>query len=82
MKDAPRRLAQGLILLYEDRDLLVVDKPAGLLSIAAGSERDKTAHWILSDYLRKKGEQRRAAVIHRLDRETSGVMIFAKSEAV
>jgi 23S rRNA pseudouridine1911/1915/1917 synthase len=71
-----------LVLLYEDRDLLVVDKPGGLLSIAAGSEREKTAYWILAEYLRKKGEKRRPAVVHRLDRETSGVMIFAKSEAV
>ncbi|WP_010259522.1 RluA family pseudouridine synthase [Treponema primitia] len=78
----PRRLSQGLLLLYEDRDLLVVDKPAGLLSIAAGAERDKTAYWILSEYLRKKGEKRRPAVVHRLDRETSGVMIFAKSDTV
>jgi 23S rRNA pseudouridine1911/1915/1917 synthase len=78
----PRRLAQGLVLLYEDRDLLVVDKPPGLLSIAAGAEREKTAYWILSEYLRKKGEKRRAAVVHRLDRETSGVMIFAKSEEI
>lgn len=74
-----RRLSQGLILLYEDRDILVVDKPSGLLSIASGTERTKTAHWILSAYLRKKGEQRQAAVVHRLDRDTSGVMLFAKS---
>jgi 23S rRNA pseudouridine1911/1915/1917 synthase len=78
----PRRLHQGLVLLHEDRDLLVVDKPAGLLSIAAGAEREKTAYWILSEYLRKKGEKRRPAVVHRLDRETSGVMLFAKSDAV
>jgi 23S rRNA pseudouridine1911/1915/1917 synthase len=79
----PRRhLAQGLILLYEDRDILAVDKPAGLLSIASETEREKTAYWILSEYLRKKGEKRRVAVVHRLDRDTSGVMIFAKSANV
>jgi 23S rRNA pseudouridine1911/1915/1917 synthase len=78
----PRKLSHGLVLLYEDRDLLVVDKPPGLLSIAAGAEREKTVYRILSEYLRKKGEKRRPAVVHRLDRETSGVMIFAKSDAV
>ena len=78
----PRRLALGLSLLYEDRDLLVVDKPAGLLSISAGSERQRTAYWVLAEYLRRKGEKRRPAVVHRLDRDTSGVMLFAKSEAV
>jgi 3-deoxy-D-manno-octulosonate 8-phosphate phosphatase KdsC-like HAD superfamily phosphatase len=78
----PRRLAQGLTLVYEDSDILVVDKPTGLLSTATGTERDRTAYWILAEYLRKKGEKRRPAVVHRLDRETSGVMIFAKSGAV
>jgi 23S rRNA pseudouridine1911/1915/1917 synthase len=78
----PRRLPRNVVLLYEDRDLLVVDKPPGLLAIAAGAEREKTAYWILAEYLRKKGEKRRPAVVHRLDRETSGVMLFAKSEAV
>jgi RluA family pseudouridine synthase len=77
-----RRLACGLLLLYEDRDLLVVDKPAGLLSIAAGAEREKTAYRILAEYLRKKGEKRRPGVVHRLDRDTSGLMVFAKSGAV
>jgi 23S rRNA pseudouridine1911/1915/1917 synthase len=69
-------------LLYEDRELLVVDKPAGLLSIATGTEREKTCYWILAEYLRHKGEKRRPAVVHRLDRDTSGVMIFAKHEQV
>lgn len=73
------RLPLGLKIIYEDQDILAVDKPAGLLSIAAGAEREKTAHWILSEYLRKKGEKRRAAVVHRLDRDTSGVLLFAKS---
>jgi 23S rRNA pseudouridine1911/1915/1917 synthase len=77
----PWKLERGLVLLYEDRDLLVVDKPAGLLSIAAGGEREKTCYWILAGYLRKKGGgSSRPAVVHRLDRDTSGVMIFAKSE--
>jgi 23S rRNA pseudouridine1911/1915/1917 synthase len=78
----PRRLARGLLLLYEDRDLLVADKPAGLLSIAAGAEREQTVYWILAEYLRKKGEKRRPAVVHRLDRDTSGLMVLAKSEQV
>jgi 23S rRNA pseudouridine1911/1915/1917 synthase len=81
--DLPRRrLAHGLFLLYEDRDLLVVDKPAGLLSIAAGTERQKTVYWILAEYLRQKGEKRRPAAVHRLDRDTSGLMVFAKSGMV
>jgi 23S rRNA pseudouridine1911/1915/1917 synthase len=79
---AGRRLAHGLLLLYEDRDIMVVDKPAGLLSIAAGAEREKTVYRILAEYLRGKGEKRRPAVVHRLDRDTSGLMVFAKSAPV
>ena len=72
------RLASGLALLYEDRDIIAVDKPPGLLSIAASGGREKTAYWILAEYLRKK-RRRPPAVVHRLDRDTSGVMIFAAS---
>jgi 23S rRNA pseudouridine1911/1915/1917 synthase len=79
------RLASGLALLYEDRDIIAVDKPAGLLSIAtrggAKSGREKTAYWILAEYLRKK-RRGPPAVVHRLDRDTSGVMIFALSRWV
>jgi 23S rRNA pseudouridine1911/1915/1917 synthase len=74
------RLPFGLSIIFEDRDLIVVDKLSGLLSIATMNEKQKTAYWILSEYLRKKGEKRRPAVVHRLDRDTSGVMLFVKSE--
>ena len=75
-----RRLASGLILLYEDHDIIVLDKPAGLLSIAAAGRQEKNAYWILAEYLRKRGGGGGSpAAVHRLDRETSGVMIFAKS---
>ncbi|MFA6506268.1 MAG: RNA pseudouridine synthase, partial [Treponemataceae bacterium] len=80
-KDKPYRLPLGLELLYEDRELIVVNKPSGLLTTAAGAERDKTAYWILCEYLRKRGEKRRVAVVHRLDKDTSGVLVFTKSEA-
>jgi len=76
------RLSGGLVALYEDKDLIVVDKPSGLLTVAAGAEKERTAHWIISEALRRRGEKRRAAVVHRLDRDTSGVLVFAKSDAV
>ncbi len=79
-KSTVRKLIYGLTILYEDRDIIVVNKPAGLLSIATAAEKQKTAYWGLSEYLRKKGEKRRPAVVHRLDRDTSGVMLFVKSE--
>ena len=75
-------LPKGLAVLYEDKDLLVVDKPAGLLTVATEWEKSRTAHSILTDYIRKGcGRSRKQLfVVHRLDRDTSGVLIFAKSE--
>lgn len=74
---------KGLTILYEDRDIIVVEKPGGLLTI--GTERDKTrtAHTILNEHVRK-GDPRsrnRVYIVHRLDRDTSGILIFARSEA-
>ncbi len=77
-----RFLPKGLAVLYEDKDILVVDKPAGLLTVATEREKSRTAHSILTDYIRKGcgRSQKRLFVVHRLDRDTSGVLIFAKSE--
>jgi RluA family pseudouridine synthase len=72
----------GLTILHEDEDILVVDKIQGLLTI--GTEKDKlnTAHFLLNQYV-KRGNERsrnRVFVVHRLDRDTSGILIFAKNE--
>ncbi len=77
-------------ILYEDRDLVVIDKPAGMLTThtrlegRAAREAQLTAENCLNDYLRKGQARSRLRVwlVHRLDRETSGVMMFAKSEEV
>jgi 23S rRNA pseudouridine1911/1915/1917 synthase len=65
-------------LLYEDDDILVIVKSAGLLTVSTPNEKDETAQAILNDYLRSKRAER-VHVVHRLDRDTSGVMLFAKS---
>jgi len=75
-------LPNGLVILYEDRDILVVDKPAGLLTIGTERDKSRTAYFILTDYVRKgcARSRNRVFVVHRLDRETSGVLVFAKSQ--
>lgn len=77
-------LPRGLTVRFEDESLLVVEKPAGLLSMASEGERNRTAQAYLTRYLRGGNPRRRerAWVVHRLDRATSGLMIFAKSEAM
>lgn len=73
---------RGLTILHEDQFLIVINKQAGLLSMATNKERDKTAYGILSDYVKKENPKNKMFIIHRLDRETSGVMMFARSEKV
>lgn len=68
----------ALPILYEDEELLVMDKPAGLLSMASDGERERTAYRQAMDYLRPRGQ--RVFIVHRLDRDTSGVLLFAKNE--
>ncbi|GGB50792.1 pseudouridine synthase [Lentibacillus populi] len=72
----------GMSILYEDGDIIVVKKDAGLLSIATKKEKKKTVYHQLMDYVRRENSQRRIYVVHRLDKETSGVMMFAKNEQV
>jgi RluA family pseudouridine synthase len=76
-----RRLPAGLRILHEDRDVLVVEKPPGLLTVGTETEKSRTLYSILMDYVRKgcAKSRRRIFIVHRLDRETSGVLVFAKS---
>ncbi|WP_152656757.1 RluA family pseudouridine synthase [Oceanobacillus sp. CFH 90083] len=72
----------GMSIIHEDEDIIVIDKEAGLLSIATKEERRQTAFHQLMDYVKQDNPAGRVFVVHRLDKETSGVMIFAKSEEV
>lgn len=69
-------------ILYEDDDILVMDKPAGVLSMANASEKTKTCYHMVGDYLKRKNPKARVYIVHRLDKETSGVLMFAKNEAI
>lgn len=72
----------GLSILHEDDDVIVVHKEAGLLSIATAQEKDMTAYRQLMEHVRRSDPRARVFILHRLDRDTSGVMMFAKSERV
>ena len=76
------KLANGIRIRHEDADIIVIEKPDGLLSIASPSEPEKTAYASLTDHVRQGNRlgRERVWVVHRLDRETSGLMIFAKNE--
>jgi 23S rRNA pseudouridine1911/1915/1917 synthase len=72
---------RGLGLVHEDAAIVVVDKQPGLLSMATERERERTAYRLLWDYLAAQRPRARPFIVHRLDRETSGLLVFAKSEA-
>jgi RluA family pseudouridine synthase len=82
--DSPNRKHQpkGLQILHEDKDIIVVVKVAGLLTIGTEREKSRTAHYLLNDYVRKGNpkSRNRVYVVHRLDKDTSGILLFAKSE--
>lgn len=73
---------RGLSILYEDQDIIVVDKENGLLTVSTDRIKDNTAYFRLNSYVRKGNQKSRNQVfiVHRLDRDTSGILVFAKHE--
>lgn len=67
-------------IIFEDDHLLVVNKPSGLLTIATEKEKERTLYHIVRDYVASKNPHGRIFIVHRLDRDTSGIVLFAKDE--
>jgi tRNA pseudouridine32 synthase/23S rRNA pseudouridine746 synthase/23S rRNA pseudouridine1911/1915/1917 synthase len=81
-KQPPKKYhPRGLSILYEDHDIIVVNKVNGLLTVSTDRTREQTAYYLLTDYVRKGNSKsrNRVHIVHRLDRETSGILVFAKS---
>lgn len=75
-KGKGQRRNDGLAIIYEDEWIIVVDKPSGLLTMSTGRSGEETAYSMLQDYISKG----RIFIVHRLDRDTSGLLVFAKDE--
>ena len=71
-----------LRLVYEDEYILVIDKGYGLLSMSTDRIKTGTAYSILSDYVKSQNPENKLFIVHRLDRDTSGLMMFAKSKGI
>ena len=69
-------------IIYEDKDIIVVNKPSNMLTVATSSEKENTLYHLVGEYLKKKNKSAKVFIVHRLDRETSGIVLFAKSEKV
>ncbi len=75
------RVPRDLKIIYEDADFIAVDKPVGLLSVESDKERD-CAYGLVTSYLQSVDKSARPFVLHRIDKETSGVLVFAKNPKV
>ena len=68
-----------LDILYEDKYFIIINKPAGLLTIATEKEKERTLYHYVYDYLKSKNKNNKVFIIHRLDKDTSGIVMFAKN---
>jgi len=73
---------KGFSIIYEDEYLIVIDKHAGILSVASKTEKDYTAYSFLSKHVKTENPENKIFIVHRLDRDTSGLMVFAKSQQI
>ena len=78
----PKKQLSKLKILFEDGYILVVEKPAGLLSVATDKLENDTLHSRCVDYVKHQSERAWCHIVHRLDRDTSGVMVFAKNHKI
>lgn len=77
-----KRERKDLPIIYEDNEFIVINKPSGLLSVASDSEKGRTAYRMVTDYVQQKDKHNRIFVVHRLDEDTSGVLMFAKNPKI
>ncbi len=75
-----KKTRSNLPIIYEDNDLIVINKPSKLLSVPSDNEKGSTAFRMVNDYLQQKDKHNRAFIVHRLDEDTSGVLMFAKND--
>ena len=78
----PRKQFSKLKVIFEDECILVVEKPAGLLSVATEKLEKDTLHSRCVDHVKRQSERAWCHIVHRLDRDTSGVMVFAKNREI
>lgn len=82
---APVKRVEGkskLDIIYEDAELIAINKPTGLLSIASDREKEITAYRMLTEHVREDNPRNRIFVVHRIDKDTSGILIAAKNEKI
>ena len=69
-------------IVYEDKDIIVVNKPSGLLTVSTDKEKEKTLFHKVYMYIKKKNKNNKVFIVHRLDKDTSGIVLFTKNESL
>ena len=84
ISDSPihKKSRSNLPIIYEDNDFIIINKPTKLLSVPSDNEKGSTAFRMVNDYLQQKDKHNRAFIVHRLDEDTSGVLMFAKNDKI
>lgn len=75
-------ISNNIKIVYEDKDIIVVNKPHNLLTISTEKEKEKTLYHLVGNYIKSKNKNAKIFVVHRLDKETSGLVLFAKNERI
>ena len=71
---------EKLDIVYEDKNYIVINKPSGILTVSTDKEKEKTLFHKVFVYLKQKNKNNKVFIVHRLDKDTSGIVLFAKSE--
>ena len=71
-----------LDIIYEDKYLIIINKPSGILTISRDNSYDKNLYDEVKEYIKKQNPKNKIFIVHRLDKDTSGLIVFAKSELV
>lgn len=74
------KIQETINIIYEDENIIVINKPTNLLTISTEKEKEHTLYAIVSEYVKEKNKHNRIFIIHRLDKDTSGIIMFAKNE--
>ena len=73
---------KNIDIIYEDKDIIVVNKPYGMLTVSSQTEKDKTLYKLVSSYVKEKNKNNKIFIINRIDKDTSGIVMFSKSENI
>lgn len=71
-----------LDIIYEDKEILVVNKPSGLLTVSTSKEKEKTLFHEVANYIKKSNPKAKVFIVNRLDKDTSGIVLFAKNQDI